>query len=96
MARQLYRLLTWLRQRLCPVQARLQRYVDVEYQQRKDRLPSAVKDAVIQAAVDWEAARTNVVICDWDEDTTEWEELEREAQEKLLDAIADLQQAMID
>jgi len=58
MTRLLYRLLTWLRERLCPVQVRLDRYVDVEYQQRRDRLPSAVKDAVIQAAVDWEGART--------------------------------------
>jgi len=93
---QLYRLLTWLRDRLCLMQMRLERYADTQHQPRRDCPLAVVKDAVIQAAIDWEAARTNVVICDWDEDTTEWEELERQAQEKLLDAIADLQQAMID
>ena len=96
MTRLLYRVLTWLRERLCPVQSRLDRYVDVEYQQRRDRVPGAVKDAVIQAAIGWAEAHTNVVICDWGEDRTPWEQYEREAQRELLDAVADLEQAMAD
>ena len=96
LARTWIRLRAWMRERLCPVQARLDRYVDVEYQQRRDRVPGAVKDAVIQAAIGWAEAWTNVVICDWGEDRTPWEQYEREAQRELLDAVADLEQAMAD